>query len=209
MWTWGTRLSQIQRKLQILCSLLECSTYLVRDVITMNLSQPTAVVPLIALAIVYFRLLNIQVCIDPPLGFALASGFGRTTLRLSLNRALSVWACVYGCLCHHAGRYKWLWLPKPMGSHFGWQVNSPPILGPFFWWGICSLGLTDLDFEKPMASHSFRAGDTQGPQVPGPAGTKWGPHLYKVPLLSTLKQPHLGAPSRQSLQKSPPDYVVA
>ena len=37
---------------------------------------------------------------------------------------------------------KWLWLSKPMGSHFG--VGAPPIL--VFWWGLgCSLGVRDFD----------------------------------------------------------------
>ena len=29
------------------------------------------------------------------------------------------------------GQSMWLWLSKPMGSHFGWWVNSPPILAYF------------------------------------------------------------------------------
>ena len=50
-----------------------------------------------------------------------------------------------------------------LGSHFGWSVNSPPILEPTLV-GIESdvhRGPTDLDFEKPVAmsqTFAFKSG---------------------------------------------------
>ena len=54
-------------------------------------------------------------------------------------------------LCDLGGR--WLWSSKPMGSHFGGFSEFTTHFRTYFsgWIGDVHWGLTDLDFEKPMA----------------------------------------------------------
>ena len=53
---------------------------------------------------------------------------------------------------------KWLWWSKPMGSHFGDWVNSPPMLEPILVVGLVDVhwGRTDSAFD-PWPTRTFTA----------------------------------------------------